>query len=223
MVLAVASLLVPLTVKVRAESAGAYEYQIKAAFLYNFLQFVDWPEEKPADSNKPITIGIVGENPFGDAFEPIKDKKVKGRSVVIKQFKSFEELKKPTEKDTASPKATPDASKPKSSQEIETLTKCHLLFICSSEQKNLKEIINEVKGHEVLTVGEMEGFLEAGGIINWFVEEKKIRFEINIAAAEGANLKIRSELLRLAKRLVKEGAAQENGGAEPSLWAWRAD
>jgi hypothetical protein len=201
-VLAVASLLGSLTAKVRAEPSSASEYQIKAAFLYNFIQFVDWPEEKSADSNKPIIIGIIGENPFGDAFEPVKNKKVKGRSVIIKRFESFEELKKPTEKNPASPKATPEASKPKSSQEIETLTECHLLFICSSEQKDLKEIINTIKDHSVLTVGEMGGFLEAGGIINWFVDEKKIRFEINVTVAERSKLKIRSELLRLAKRLV---------------------
>jgi hypothetical protein len=196
--------------KARADSTPSQEYQVKAAFLYNFLQFVDWPEEKSADSNKPIIIGVIGNDPFGNAFEPVKDKKVKGRSVVIKQFKGLEELKKSVEKD-----------KPESIRGIETLTKCHLLFICSSEQKNLKEIIDTVKEQSILTVGEMEGFLENGGIINWFVEEKKIRFEINTAAAERAKLKIRSNLLRLAKRVVEEDAAQENKGPKSSLWAGR--
>jgi hypothetical protein len=181
----------------RADSSSNQEYQVKAAFLYNFIQFVDWPEET-SDSNEPITIGIIGNDPFGNAFEPIKDKKVKGRAVVIKRFESFEKPKNSTEKD-----------KPESDQEIETLTKCHLLFICPSEQKNLKEIIDTVKDHGVLTVGEMEGFLESGGIINWFVEEKKIRFEINTAAAERAKLKIRSNLLRLAKRIVGENAVKD--------------
>lgn len=189
--------------KAGADSTSSREYQVKAAFLYNFLQFVDWPEEKPADGNKPITIGILGKDPFGDAFEPIKGKKVKGRSVIIKRFKSFEEMKKSTEKD-----------KPESEQKIEMLTKCHLLFICSSEQKDLKEIINLVKDYDVLTVGEMNGFLESGGIINCFVEEKKIRFEINLTAAERAELKMRSKLLRLAKRIVEEDTTQENKGAE---------
>lgn len=211
-VLMLALFVAPTAIKAEAESAQSLEYQVKAAFLYNFFQFVDWPEEKPADSNKPVTIGIIGKDPFGDAFGPLKDKKVKGRSVVIKRFKSFEELKKSTEKD-----------KPESGQEIETLTECYLLFICSSEQKNLKEIIDTVKDHSVLTVGEMEGFLEAGGIIRWFVEEKKIRFEINITAAEHAKLKMRSELLRLAKRIVKEDAAREDEGAELYWWADKTD
>jgi len=179
--------------RARADSTSSREYQVKAAFLYNFIQFVDWPEEKLADSNEPIAIGIVGKDPFGDAFEPIKDKKVKGRDVVIKRFKSFEKLEKSTEKNES-----------QSDQEIETLTKCHLLFICPSERKNLKKIINTVKDCDVLTVSEMKGFLEAGGIINWFVEEKKLRFEINITAAERAKLRIRSKLLRLAKRIVEE-------------------
>jgi len=179
--------------KARADSPPSQEYQVKAAFLYNFLQFVDWPEENLADSNEPIIIGIIGKDPFKNAFEPIKNKKVKGRAVVTKRFKSFEDLKKSTENDI-----------PESNQEIKTLTKCHLLFICSSEQKNLKEIIDTVKHHSVLTVSEMEGFLESGGIINWLVEDKKVRFEVNTAAAERAKLKIRSNLLRLAKRIVKE-------------------
>lgn len=187
--------------RAKADSTSSREYQVKAAFLYNFIQFVDWPEEKLADGGEPIIIGIIGEDPFGDAFEPIKDKKVKGRGVVIKRFKSFEQLKKSTEKD-----------KTKSDQEIETLTKCHLLFICSSERKNLKEIINTVKDHSVLTVGEMEGFLEDGGIINWFVEERKIRFEVNVSAAQQARLEIRSKLLRLAKRIVED--TPEDEGAE---------
>jgi hypothetical protein len=193
-----------------AYSPPSQEYQVKAAFLYNFLQFVDWPEDKLTDSKEPIIIGIIGKDPFGTAFEPVKDKKVKGKSVVIKRFNSIEDLKKSTEK-----------NKSDSGKETEALTKCQLLFICSSEQKNLKEIIDIVKNQSVLTVGEMEGFLESGGIINWFVEEKKIRFEINTAAAERAKLKIRSNLLRLAKRVVEEDTVQENKGPKSSIWAGR--
>jgi hypothetical protein len=196
--------------KAQADPATSLEYQVKAAFLYNFLQFVDWPEEKSADSNEPITIGIIGKDPFGDAFGSIKDKKVKGgRGVIIKRFKSFEDLKKSTENDPASPKATPEASKPESDQETETLTKCHLLFICSSEQKNLKKIIDLLKDHSVLTVADMQGFLESGGIVNFVIEENKVGFEINIAAAEHAKLKIRSQLLRLAKRIVEENVIKK--------------
>jgi hypothetical protein len=178
--------------KAADDAAPSQEYQVKAAFLYNFLQFVDWPDEKLAETDESLTIGIIGKNPFGNAFEPIKDKKVKNKAVVIKHFESFEKLKSSAEKDN---------------REIETLKKCNLLFICSSEQQNLKEIIATVKDHNVLTVGEMNGFLDAGGIINWFVEDKKIRFDINATAARESNLKIRSNLLRLAKRVIGEDVA----------------
>lgn len=177
-----------------ADDAPSQEYQVKAAFLYNFLQFVDWPDEKLADTGESLIIGIIGKNPFGNAFEPIKDKKVKNKSVVIKHFESFEKLKKSAEKDD---------------QEIQTLRKCHLLFICSSEQQNLKEIIDTVKNDSILTVGEMDGFLDSGGVIHWFVEEKKIRFDINATAARQANIEIRSNLLRLAKRVIGEDVAKK--------------
>jgi hypothetical protein len=181
-----------------ADSKQNREEQIKAAFLYNFIKFVDWPKEKMADSNEPIIIGIIGKDPFGDAFEPIKDKKIKGRGVVIKRFKSFEEIKKSSEKD-----------KSEFGRKIESLKKCHLLFICSSEKKNLREIIKALKDSPVLTVGETAGFLEAGGTIKFLMEEKKIRFEINVTAAEQAKLKIRSQLLRLAKRVLKEKSSDK--------------
>lgn len=198
-VLALALFVVPIAAQAREQSAQSREYQVKVAFLYNFIKFVDWPKEKIGDSNEPIIIGVIGESPFGKAFEPIKNKKVKGKRIVIKQFRSFEELKKSSGKDKA-----------ELARKIEALRKCHLLFICSSEKKNLKEIINSVRDHNVLTVGDMEGFLESGGIINFLMEEKKVRFEINVAAAGQAGLKIRSKLLRLAKRVVEEDTAQKD-------------
>jgi len=197
-VLALALFAAPIATQAKDDSAQSREYQIKAAFLYNFIKFVDWPKEKIPDSNEPITIGIIGKNPFDDAFEPIKDKHVKGRGVVIKRFKGFEELKKTGEKDKSG-----------LHPEIDAIRKCHLLFICSSEKQNLPKIISSVKGHSVLTVGETPGFLEAGGIINFLIEQKKIRFEINLTAAKRENLKIRSQLLRLAKRVLEEKPSDE--------------
>ena len=200
-VLALALILAPLAVEGRANSAQNREYQIKAAFLYNFIKFVDWPKDKVADGNEPITIGIIGKSPFGNAFEPLKSKKVKGRNVAVKQFKSFEELKKSGEKD-----------KSEFDREIEDLRKCYLLFICPSEKNNLTEIIDSVEDNSILTVGDTKGFLEAGGIINFLMEEEKLRFEINVTAAENAKLEFRSKLLRLAKRVVgeKSSGEQEN-------------
>jgi hypothetical protein len=176
----------------QAETTTSREYQVKAAFLYNFTMFTDWPKEKIADGNDPIVIGIIGDDPFDDAFEPVKNKKVKGKDVVIKRFKGFEELKKSGEKDGSQPQP-----------QIKTLKKCHVLFICSSEKKGLGEIIDLVQDNNVLTVSDIEGFLEAGGIISFVMEEKKVNFEINNISAEKAGLKISSKLLRLAKRVIK--------------------
>ena len=181
------------------DNAAHREYQIKAAFIYNFIKFVDWPKEKVAESNEPVIIGIIGKDPFGNAFAPVKDKEDKGRKVLIKWFKPIEELKKSGEKD-----------KSLLEREIESLRKCHLLFICSSEEKSINEIINLVKDHSVLTIGDMQGFLESGGIINFIMEEKKIRFEINMTAAKRAKLKIRSQLLRLAKRVLGDDGGKSN-------------
>jgi len=182
-----------------AEPDSIQEYQIKAAFLYNFLKFVDWPKEKMGDANEPITLGIIGKDPFGQAFEPVKDKDVKDKKVVVKRFKSIADLKKLGE-----------SGKDELDRQIEAVKKCHLLFVCSSEKEYLKDIVNAVKQRPVLTVGEMQGFLEAGGISNFLVEDNKVRFEVNLTAAEHAKLKIRSQLLRLAKRVIEEKDAPED-------------
>jgi hypothetical protein len=183
----------------RAGSEPSQEYKLKAAFLYNFLKFVDWSKEKMGDANEPITLGIIGKDPFGQAFEPVKDKDVKDKKVVLKRLKGFEELK------------TSSAGDERQMQKyIETLRKCHLLFVCASESKSLKEILKHVKDQPVLTVGEMPGFLEAGGIMNFLMEDNKVRFEVNAAAAKHAKLKIRSQLLRLAKRVIEEKATSKS-------------
>lgn len=186
-VLALALCVTPTIPSAWADSTQSREYQVKAAFLYNFIKFVDWPEENLADSNEPITIGIIGKEPFGDAFEPIKDKLIKGKKAIVKRFKGLEELKKSAEEHP----------------QIEAIRQCHLLFICHSEKEKLEEIINCVQDHSVLTVGDMKGFLKSGGIINFIMEGKKIRFEINVTAAKRAKLKIRSQLLRLAKKVIE--------------------
>jgi hypothetical protein len=176
------------------DSASTREYQVKAAFLYNFIMFVDWPAEKMPAAGEPIIIGIIGKDPFETAFEPVEDKQVNGRKVIVKRFKGLEEIKKSG-----------------MDKEFEEIKKCHLLFICSSEKAVAKEITDLVKNNNVLTVGDMPGFLESGGgIINFVLEEEKVRFEINQTNAEQSKLQIRSQLLRLAKRVIGEKSPQES-------------
>jgi hypothetical protein len=199
MVLALALLVTPCVAEDRDGHAASREYRIKAGFLYNFMKFVDWPKEKVPDANTPLVIGIIGQDPFQDAFEPLQEKEAKDRKVVIQRFEGFVELEK-------SGKKKKDQPHPKS-QDIQ---KCHLLFICPSERERIPDIIASVKDHSVLTVADTQGFLEAGGIINFIVEEQKARFEVNVTAAKQAKLQIRSQLLRLAKRVIEEKKAEED-------------
>ena len=175
-----------------AYSTSSHEYEIKAAFLYNFMKFVGWPQEKTGDANEPIILGIIGKDPFGKAANSIEGKKVGQRDVVVRQFKSLMELKEHFE---------PNESE--LNQLAQSLRKCHLLFVCSSERDLFRDIIGMVKSSAVLTVGDTDGFLESGGIINFLVEESKIRFEINLVSAKKAKIDIRSQLLRLAKRVIE--------------------
>jgi len=159
------------------------EYQIKAAFIYNFMKFIDWPKEQAG--KKVFTLGIVGKSPFGDAFDSIIKKKIKDKELVLKQFGGFEQLEKKG-----------------------SIKECHLIFICASEKENIKQIIETVKDSSILTISDTAGFLESGGIINFLFENNKVRFEVNVTAAEKAKLEIRSKLLRLAKRVAQQVSKQ---------------
>ena len=175
------------------DSSQNREYKIKAAFLYNFIKFVDWPEESAVADDEAVVMGIIGKDPFGDAFEPVRNKKVKGNDTIIKYYQGFKELKKIEEDDSSEYEII-----------VTELRKCHLLFICSSEKDNLVDILNLVKSYNVLTVGETPGMLEANGIINFLLEENKVRFEINLNAARDSKLTIRSQLLRLARMVIED-------------------
>lgn len=165
--------------KSHAESPSAQEYQIKAAFLYNFAKFIEWPQAAFAPNDAGLNLCLLGEDPFGAALKSIRGKTVRGKELVIKQFAAAENLEK-----------------------------CHILFISVSEKKRLPQIFNALKNSPVLTVGDMAQFAQAGGIINFIIVENKVRFEINVGAAQQANLKISSDLLRLA-RIVKDRRPEE--------------
>jgi hypothetical protein len=156
----------------RAQESPPTEYQIKAAFLFNFAKFVEWPAPAFAEETSPMVIGILGENPFRDDLERmIQGKTINNRPLVIKAFRSPAEA-----------------------------TNCHVLFISTSEKTRLPDVFASLRGTSVLTVGETERFTEAGGMIKFVLEGGKIRFQVNDAAARSAGLKISSKLLSLAQR-----------------------
>lgn len=157
------------------EGLVASEHEIKAAFLYNFAKFVDWPASAHSSENSAIRVGILGIDPFGDTLDrPLKGRTVQGRPFAIQRSRNLEELKS-----------------------------CHILFVSTSEKDRMKGILAGLQGLPILMVGEVEGFARKGGTINFFLQEKQVRFEINPDAAARAGLKISSKLLQLA-RIVRE-------------------
>lgn len=151
------------------------EYAVKAAFLYNFAKFVEWPADAFADPASPLVLCVLGEDPFGDAFKPLKGKTVNGRPLAIRHAAT-----------------------------LDGVGQCHLLFISSSEKPFLSGIISATRGLNVLTVGDMEDFAQDGGIVNLANEENRIGIEVNLEAVQRTRLKISSKLLALAK-IVKPG------------------
>ncbi len=168
------------------------EHQVKAAFLYNFIKFTDWPKDKTAEPNT-ITIGLLGEHQFGNAFDPVKDKTVRNNRLIIKDLGMFRQ---------SFPQD--DAGKLQFANYIEQLRKCHVLFICDSERKNFEAIIDAIKGYGVLTVGETKDFLDAGGIITFIPGTEKPVFEVNLVSCEREGLKISSNVLRLARKVITD-------------------
>jgi len=153
------------TQKVYAE---LQEYEVKAAFLFNFAKFVEWPEGSFKNSEAPLIISILGKDPFDGALDAIKEKTINGRRIVIKRAPSLEQLER-----------------------------SHILFVCKSERDNLPKILDVAQKWNALTVGDMKGFAGSGGMINLVKTDEKIRFEINLSATEKANLKVSSKLLKL--------------------------
>lgn len=152
------------------------EYQVKAAFLYNFTKFVEWPPDRFADAQRPITIGIVGRNPFGDELAKITGgRKINGRDIVIRLVTS----------------------------EAEVLS-ADLIFVSAGEEEHLRDLTAMLQQAGILTVGESPRFAAAGGMITFVLERDKVRFQINQAASEQAGLKINAQLLKLATTVQRK-------------------
>jgi hypothetical protein len=149
------------------------EYSVKAAFLFNFTKFIEWPPDAFAQSDAPLSICIFGADPFGKAVdETVAGEIVKGRRVIVQRINR--------------------APAPKS---------CQVVF-AGAPQKGDHNILPEL-GRGVLTVGEGETFLSAGGMIAFVIENRRVRFEINQASAANAGLKLSSQLLKVAKSVER--------------------
>jgi len=154
------------------ETEANREYAIKAAYLYNFGRYVEWPPEGFESSGAPFVIGVLGKDPFGAVLDEIAgSKRIEGRRIAVRRFATMAEY-----------------------------TPCQILFVAASASPQQKAAaLQKAQESAVLLVGEGSGFAKQGAVVNFFVESTRVRFEINTEAARRAQLKISSKLLSLAK------------------------
>jgi YfiR/HmsC-like len=164
-----------------AAAQSAPEYQVKAAFLFNFAKFVEWPADAFTSADAPLQICVLGKDPFGTDFGVIGNKTVSGHRVEVLHPSGVSQAKA-----------------------------CQIIFVASSEKQRVREILHDLRGASVLTVGDTLGFASQGGMINFVLEEDRVRFEINVKASERAHLKLSARLLTVAKLIVTDEELPRN-------------
>jgi len=148
------------------------EARLKSAFIFNFAKFVEWPANAFADANSPMVVGLVGKDTLGSALDQvIQGKSLNGRPMIVHRFAVGQEVQP-----------------------------CHILFVSAKNEANLAQILQRARGASVLTVGETEGFLKAGGIIRFVTVDNRLQFEISSSNAAQSGLKISSKLLQLSRK-----------------------
>jgi hypothetical protein len=152
------------------QTGAEREYALKAAVLYHIIEYVEWPKESLSNQPPSIQIGLLGEIPFAEAIEVLNGKTLQGRKLVVKRIARLQ-----------------DAGS------------CQVIFIGASEKSRMSDIVAELKSRPVLTVSEVEGFAERGGMVNLVADKNHVNMEINREVASQARLSISSQLLKLAK------------------------
>jgi hypothetical protein len=151
------------------------EHKIKAVFLFNFTQFVEWPISALPDDETAFVIGILGKDPFGSYLdETIRNERVKNHPLIVQRFRT-----------------------------VDDITTCHILYIIPTDKDQLKEILARVKSKNTLTVSDASNFAHLGGMIRLYTEDNKTRIRINVDAVKNSELIISSKLLRLADIVEK--------------------
>jgi hypothetical protein len=153
---------------------GPAEYQVKAAYLYNFAKFITWPETAFSDKEAPFVIGILGKNEFNGYLEPLTSKTIRNRPVVIKHFKS-----------------------------VKDVSGCQILYLSSSEDKHLKTHLKKLNTQAIVTASDERNFAKRGGMIQFTPVRGRLRFIINLEQATAAGIKIDSQLLSLAIEILE--------------------
>jgi hypothetical protein len=171
----------------KPKSGKLKEYELKAAYIYNFIKFTDWPGEAIKDDKTPLIIGVFNEDQYIGLSNVLKNKKKEASLIKIVQL---------TAKDIKAG---------------EKLPRCHVLFFPARLKKKQESLVGkQIQGQAILTIGERDKFVDDGGMVNFVIEKKKIRFEINLKAVDEAGLQIRAKLVRLAKRVIKKEESKES-------------
>ena len=157
-------------------------FKVKAAYLYQFAKFVEWPEDSFEDDKAPVVIGVLGRDPFGLILDKtVEDKTVDGRKFVVKRFQF------------------------RKGENTEGLRRCHILYISLSERGHLKDVFDVLGKSNVLIVGEEEDFAPTGGMIGLVLEEGRVAFHVNQEAVKRTRIKVSAKLLSLAKIVRTRG------------------
>jgi hypothetical protein len=158
-----------------AQAQESLEYQVKAAFLYNFTKFVTWPRESFATDEAPLSVCVVGQDPFdGELSDMFKDRMAQGRPLGLLV-----------------------------GSEVVRLESCNVVFVPRGEDDRVARILQSMRGRGVLTVGESQSFSDAGGMIRLVLEAKKVRFDVNVVRTTEDGLKVSSQLLKLARNVTQ--------------------
>jgi hypothetical protein len=167
---------VTISVALAADGAAARERQVQAAFLFNFLKYVEWPVASPP---RPFGVAVLGKNPFDERLmRAMAERRVGGRPVETREIGPYRDGL--------------------GFEEID------VLFLPSTEDARLDAVFAAIDRRPILTVGESRDFLARGGMLRFVLVEDQVRFEIDRAAVEAAGLKMSSKLLNLATRVVDE-------------------
>jgi hypothetical protein len=167
-------------VSLGALAAEPSEYEVKAAFLYNFIKFVEWPAGSFTAEDSPFIVGVLGQDPANDALESLRGNAAQGRKLSVKRFSRMADLER-----------------------------CHVLYVGRSEKEQIVAVLKATTHLNTLTVADMKGFAQAGGVVNFITQENRISFEINVGAAEKAGLKVSSKLLKLARIVGGDSRRQD--------------
>jgi hypothetical protein len=151
------------------------EYEVKLGFIYNFINFVTWPETVFKSDSDPLVMCIVSDNPSSEVLFKMDGKRIKQRAIKVIAY-----------------------------QEEICLTQSHALFFATQDKAFIQQLLDRVKGLSILTIGEVDGFARMGGVINFFEEHNRLRFRVNIDAVQRNALKMSSQLL-VSAQIITEG------------------